>query len=448
MTAMLYQSQRALRQRRSVAMRKGQVAVLDIGTSKVACLVLQFDAEKARSIDDRDGVGNLHGQADLKIIGAATTRARGIEFGEIIDMEEAEAAIRTAVQAAQKMAGMRLDHVIVTFSGGRPRSYGVHGLVRVDEGEVTDFDVARVLAECDIPDYGTDTREAIHALPVNFTLDGRSGIANPRGQIGARLGVDLHLVTVGSRSLQNVMQCIRRCDLELCDVVVAPYAAGLSALVEDEQELGSACIEFGAGTTSVAVFFRRQMIYADAVRLGGDHVTRDIAQAFRVSESVAERIKTLNGGLVSTGMDDRDLIEIPTPDGHLTGDRRHVSRSELIGVIRPRVEEILEDARGVLEAAGFQYLPGQRIVLTGGGSQLPGMEDLAASVLGRQARRGQPLRIAGLPQSASGPAFSGVVGLALHMVHPQDECWDFDAPVDQIGGKSIHKAIRWFKENW
>ena len=435
-----------MRQRRAAAMRRGLVAVLDIGTFKVACLVLKFDPERAMAREE--GVGSLLGHGDFRVIGAATTRSRGIEFGEIVVMDEAERAVRTAVQAAQKMAQVRVDNVIVTFSGGRPRSYGVHGEVEIEDGAVTEYDVGRVLAECDIPDYGAGVREAIHALPVNFTLDRRTGLSDPRGQMGTKLGVDMHLMTVGSRTIQNIMHCIRRCDLELCDLSISSYAAGLSALVEDEQELGAACIDLGAGTTGVSIFMKRQMIFADAVRIGGDHVTRDICQALHVSENVAERLKNFHGGLVATGQDDRDLIELPSPIDEVASDRRTVSRSELIGVIRPRIEEILEDVRGMLQASGFEYLSGQRIVLTGGGSQLPGLEELATRVLGRQARRGKPLRVQGLPQAATGPAFSSVVGLALHTVHPQDECWDFEMPVDHLGNRSIKRAIRWFKENW
>ena len=446
MTLSLYESQRAMRQKRATAMRRGLVAVLDIGTFKTACLVLKFDPERALAA--RDGIGTLLGQGDFRVIGAATTRSRGIEFGEIVVMDEAERAVRTAVQAAQKMAQTRIDHVIVTFSGGRPRSYGVHGQVEVEDGAVTEYDIGRVLSECDIPDYGAGVREAIHALPVNFTLDRRTGLQDPRGQVGTKLGVDMHLLTVGSRTIQNIMHCIRKCDLELCDLSISSYTAGLSALVEDEQELGAACIDLGAGTTGVSIFMKRQMIFADAVRIGGDHVTRDICQALHVTETVAERLKTFHGGLIATGQDDRDLIELPSPIDEVASDRRTVSRSELIGVIRPRIEETLEDVRGMLQASGFEYLSGQRIVLTGGGSQLPGLEELATRVLGRQARRGKPMRVHGLPQAATGPAFSSVVGLALHTVHPQDECWDFEMPVDHLGNRSLKRAIRWFKENW
>ena len=151
MTGPLFESQRLLRQKRAVAMRRGQVAVLDIGSSKLACLILQFDAEKAQAMRNREGVGSLAGQGDLRVIGAATTKTRGVELGEIVDMEEAERGVRTVVQAAQKMANVRADHVIVTFSGGRPRSYGVHGEVDLEDGVVTEYEIGRVLAKATSP---------------------------------------------------------------------------------------------------------------------------------------------------------------------------------------------------------------------------------------------------------------------------------------------------------
>ena len=305
------------------------------------------------------------------MIGAANTRSRGMAFGEVDSMEECERAVRTAIQGAQKMANLRVDHVIVGFSGGRPRSYGVAGEVEVENGTVAERDIGAVLASCDVPDYGHD-REALHALPVNFALDGRSGLTDPRGQIGRDLAVDMHLVTVGAAPLRNILHCVRRCDLELGGIVVSSYASGVASLVEDEQELGAACVDIGAGATGVSIFLRRQMIYSDAVRMGGQHVTSDISQGLQVSMQDAERLKTMHGGLVATGLDDRDMIELPSILGDWDNDRRQVSRTELIGVMRPRVEEILEEVRARLDASGFEYLPSQRIVLTGGSRADPG----------------------------------------------------------------------------
>ncbi len=440
----LYEVQRAMRARREAALKRGVIAVLDIGTAKVACLVLQFVPDDGQAAPD--GRPTIR-QGAFRVIGAANTRSRGVTFGEISAMEECERAVRTAIQGAQKMAGLRVDHVIVSFAGGRPRSYGVTGETEVENGAVAERDIGHVLAACEIPDYGHDL-EAIHALPVNFCLDRRSGLTDPRGQVGSNLAVDMHLLTIGATPLRNVLHCIRRCDLELAGVVVSSYASGLASLVEDEQELGAACIDLGAGATGISVFVRRQMIYADAVRMGGAHVTSDICQGLQVSMQDAERLKTMHGGLVATGLDDRDMIELPSILGDWDNDRRQISRSELIGVMRPRVEEIFEEARARLDASGFEYLPSQRIVLTGGSAQIPGLELCASRILGRQCRIGKPLRVQGLPQSATGSAFATAVGLALHVSHPQDECWDFEMPADRHGARRVTRALRWFKENW
>ena len=190
------------------------------------------------------------------------------------------------------------------------------------------------------------------------------------------------------------------------------------------------------------------MIYGDNVRMGGDLITSDISKGLQVSYQAAERIKTLHGGVIATSIDDREMIEVGGDTGDFEHDRRRISRAELIGVMRPRLEEILEEARARLDASGFDYLPSQRIVLTGGTSQVPGLEGLASKILGQNVRLGRPMRVQGLPQAATGPAFASTIGLAMHAAHPQDECWDFDLPAERMGGRPLKKAIRWFKDNW
>jgi len=441
----LYQQQRAMRAMRRAAMQRGVIAILDIGTSKIACLVLRFDGpEKFRDVD---GIGSMAGQSAFRVIGAATTRSRGVSFGEIDAMQETERAIRTAVQAAQKMANTRVDHVIATFSGAGPRSYGLAGGVDLQGRSVGEEDIARVLAACEVPPIG-EGREVLHAHPVNFALDHRSGLGDPRGQIGNRLSADMHLLTVDENVVRNVIQAIKRCDLEVAGVASSAYASGISSLVEDEQELGAACIDMGGGTTGISIFIKKHMIFADSVRLGGDHVTGDIAKGLRVPWNTAERIKTFYGGVYATGMDDREQIEIGGDSGDWERDRRTVSRSELIGIMRPRVEEILEEVRDRLDAAGFDHLPSQQIVLTGGASQIPGLDGLAPKILGQQVRIGRPLRVQGLPQAATGAAFASAVGLCLFAAHPQDEWWDFDIPADSYPARSLRWAMKWFKDNW
>ena len=441
----LYQSQRAMRNMRRAAMQRGVIAILDVGTSKIACLILRFDGlEETR---DNDGVGSMAGQSNFRVIGAATTKSRGVRFGEIAVMNETERAIRTAVQAAQKMASVRVDHVIACFSGAEPRSYGLAGEIELQDSVVTEQDVARVMAACDVPDIG-EGREVVHAQPVNFALDHRTGLADPRNQIGNRLACDLHLLSVEASVVQNLLYCIKRCDLDLAGIASSAYVSGIASLVEDEQELGAACIDMGGGSTGLSIFMKKHMIFADSVRLGGDHVTSDIAKGLQVPLAVAERIKTKHGGVHATGMDDREMIEVGGDSGDWDKDRRQISRTELIGIIRPRIEEILEDVRVRLDSAGFDHLPSQQIVLTGGASQIPGLDGLASRILGQRVRMGRPLRVQGLPQAATGAAFSSTVGLCLFAAHPQDEWWDFDIPVERYPARSMKRAFKWFKDNW
>ncbi len=444
MTDAVLTSQRLMRDRLNAALKRGLVAALDIGSSKIACFIIKLDPSRV----SRNGqVGALGGYGSLRIIGAGVTRSRGVRQGEIVDMEEAERAIRTALEIAEKMAGERVDQVIGVIAGARPESFPSSAKVEVLNGAVCEADVARALGAC-APTKMPPGREILHAMPVNFALDGVSGLTDPRGMTGGALAADMHVVTVAAAPLRNLAQCVKRCDLELAGVVAAPFASGLATLVEDEQDLGGACVDLGGGSSSISLFLRRQLIYTGAVRIGGDHVTLDIAQAFSMSASAAERLKTLHGGVYTTEMDNREYIEAPQIGEDSVEERRRVPRSALIGVIRPRIEETLEGVRDQLEHAGFNHMPGRQIVLTGGGSQLPGMMEAAQRILGRRVRIGRPIRVAGLPQSAAGPAFAAAVGLSVYAVRQHDEVWDFDAVSPDSPRGRIGQAFRWFRKNW
>ena len=441
----LYELQRAMRAMRQSALQRGALAILDLGSTKIGCLILRFDGLDPSLASDQ--VGSLAGQSSFQVVGSAITRSRGIEYGEISSMQEAERAIRTVLQSAQKMANLRVDHLIACFSGGGPRSYGLNGVVKIENQIVQDEDIARVLSSCNLPDIG-DGREILHAQPVNFALDHRSGLIDPRGQIGNNLDVDLHMLTVRAKTIRDLAHCVKRCDLELAGVASAAYVSGRSTLVEDEQELGAVCIDLGGGSTSYSIFLKKHMIFAGSIMLGGNHVTRDISSGLQVPMVVAEKIKTKNGGLIATGIDDRDLIEIGGETGDWEHDRRTVTRSELIGIMRPRIEEILEDVRAQLEIAGFYELKSQKFVLSGGTSQTPGLDTLASRILGQQVRIGRPIRIHRLPQAYSGSSCSALVGLALFAAHPQDEWWDFELPNTSYSSRTVRKAVRWLRENW
>ncbi|SUZ32206.1 Cell division protein FtsA [Roseibaca ekhonensis] len=439
-----YASQRAMRQMRRLAIQRGVIGVIDIGSYKVAALVLKLEQTGPRATP---GIGNMAGQAGFRVIGAGTTQSCGVRFGEIAAMAETESAVRTALQAAQKMARARVDHVIVCLSGGAPRSYGLAGEVAIDGASVVENDIAQVMANCDMPDIGRG-RDVLHAQPINFALDHRTGLSDPRGQSGRSLSCDMHMVTVDTALVRDICNCLRRCDVEVAGVTASAYATGMSALVEDEQELGAACIDLGAGVSGVSIFMKKHMIYTDSVRMGGALVTSDISQGLQVDFATAERLKTIHGGVQATSMDDREMIEIGGNSGDWDKDRRTISRSELIGIMRPRIEEILEHVRARLDAAGFNHLPSQQVVLTGGAAQVPGLDGLAARIFGQQVRLGRPVRVRGLPQAASGPAFSSAVGLCVLATHPQDEWWDFDLPIESYPARSLKRAVKWFRDNW
>ena len=435
---------RAMRGRMRAALRKGMIAVLDVGTAKTACFVLRVDLarlDKAAESAAHDAFGAI------RVVGAGVTQSRGVKLGEIVDLEEAEKAVRTALEKAEKMAGERVDQVIACVSGARPESAGFFGDVEVEGDVIARRDIARALAACDWP-ARREGREVIHAMPVNFTLDNETSAAQPIGMAARQLAVDMHTISVADAPLRTLAACVRRCDLELAGVVAAPYAAAMSAMVEDEKKLGAACVELGAGSTNISIFLHNHLIHTESIRMGGDHITQDIASGLFMPTAAAERIKTFHGGAVATGLDDREMIEAPSLAEDHPSDRRRISRSALIGVIRPRVEEILEEARKALDAAGFMHLPGRRIVLTGGGAQLTGVEEVAQRILGRQVRIGRPLRLGGLPQATTGPEFAAAVGLAIHAARPQDELWDFEHVGPLSGRRRISGAFRWFRDNW
>jgi cell division protein FtsA len=259
-------------------------------------------------------------------------------------------------------------------------------------------------------------RAVLHSLPVSYALDESRDIRDPRGMLGRRLGVDMHVVTTDVAVARNLMLAVERCHLCVEAMAAAPYAAGLCALADDEADLGAAIVDIGAGTTTVAVFSHGRFVHADAFALGGNHITTDLARGLTAKVVDAERIKTLHGSAIYGASDDRDMITVP-PVGEDERELPHVvSRAALVRIISPRVEEILEMVRDRLAASPFAADPGARVVLTGGSSQLAGLPEIAARVLARRVRVGRPLGVAGLPEAAKGPAFAVAAGL---LIYPQ-----------------------------
>ena len=298
------------------------------------------------------------------------------------------------------------------------------------------------------PLEGLGDRELIHSIPVGFTIDGANGIRDPRGMFGHNLGAHMHVVTATSGAVKTLGTVIQRCHLDIDALAVAPYASGLATLVDDEMDLGVTVIDMGGGTTSFGVFFDGNVIYGDCVPLGGQHVTNDIARGLSTPVLAAERIKTLYGSAIPSPLDDQETIDVPIVGEEDSAQPNHVSKSLLVGVIRPRIEETFELVRSRLEASGFDKVAGRRVVLTGGASQLPGVRELAQLVLDKQVRMGRPIRVQGLAEAAGGPAFATCAGLLVYAANPQlDAPRLAPAPQSEPSGV-VNRVGSWLREHF
>jgi len=388
--------------------RSATVAALDIGTSKIVCLIARLKpCVQPESLSRRSHA--------VEILGIGHTRARGMKGGTVIDLAEAEEAVRHAVAAAERMAGLEIDSVITSVSAGRLQSELFHATVHVSGPTVANGDIERVLAAGSRHSL-RDGRVVLHSIPIGYALDNNRGIRDPRGMLGKRLGVDMHVVTADVAALRNLMLAIEHCQLTVEAMVATPYCAGLSVLADDEADLGAAVIDMGAGTTTLAVFSAGHFVHADGFAVGGNHITMDLARGLSANITDVERLKTLHGSVVGGVSDDRDVIAVPAVGADEREPPHMVSRGNLVGIIKPRVEEILEMARDRLNGSPFAADPRGRVILTGGASQLTNIAELATKILGRQVRVGRPLGISGLPEAAKGAAFAASAGL---LVYPQ-----------------------------
>jgi cell division protein FtsA len=386
------------------ARKSATLSVLDIGTSKIVCLVAQL-----KPVDNLEAFrGRTH---VARIIGIGHQRSVGLKGGAIVDLEAAEGAIRQAVHAAERMAKVEIQSVIVNLTGGRLGSQHLNGNIGVRGGAVTAADLNRVLSAASAV-HPRPGRAILHSLPTGYSLDAQANIVDP----AEKLGVDLHVVTAEAAAARNLMLSVERCHLGVEAVVATPYAAGLSSVVDDESDMGAVLIDMGGGTTSIAVFAAGHIVHLDALAVGGHHVTMDIARGLTTRVTAAERLKTLYGSAITTSADDRDMIAVPQVDEDERDVPGHLPKAHLTRIIKPRIEEILELIRDRLRNAGFAAQAGRRVILTGGASQLAGVPEVARRILQGQVRIGRPLGIKGLPEAAKGPGFAAAVGL---LVYPQ-----------------------------
>ena len=378
----------------------GPLAVLDIGTTKIVCLI-------ANTAED----------GEFTVVGVGHQLAKGIKSGVITDIAEAATSITAAVHAAEQMAGVTVESVIVSANGVNLKSRHVSVELDVLADGVSDQDIADIITE-GCASLASDETSILHCFPSHYSLDSARGLRDPRGMIGKKLGADLQIVTAREQYLKNMAQCVGRAHLNIAEQVMASHASALAVLEKDEMDLGVTLIDMGGGTTSFSVFVGGRNIYSDSIPVGGNHVTSDIAQGLSTSLHHAERLKTLHGSAVNSVKDTEVMIDVPQLGEREDEDEpTTMPRAMLVGVIRPRMEEIFELIRGKLEASGVDKLAGRRCVITGGASQMLAVSDLAERMLGKQVRKGKPIPITGLAEAVSGPAFASVIGMLHYVRH-------------------------------
>lgn len=417
------------------------ISVLDVGSSKICCMIARLRPCEDSSI--------LPGRSHkVEVLGMGYQRSQGIKSGVVVDMEAAERAIRLAIDSAERESNMTVDSLIVSVSAGRISSQTFSSDVDLFGREVRAADISAVLA-AGYNHCKDDERETLHALPIGYTLDGEQNISDPQSMVGNKLGVDMHVVSVDAAPIRNLELCINRAHLFVDGMVAAPYASGLAALVDDEARLGAACIDMGAGTTTISIFLNGNLVFADAVAVGGNHVTMDLARCFSIRVNDAERLKVLHGTASVPQSEHSETLTIPSIED--AGPPVQMTVAQCAQVIRPRVEETFEMVRERINRSGFANVIGRRVVLTGGASQLSNVSDVASSVLDANVRLGRPLGISGLPNNGKGPGFSAAAGM---MIFPQVASNEFVSGLPRIGTLgnqntgTFARMGRWVRESF
>jgi cell division protein FtsA len=376
------------------AYRPGLVTALDIGSSKIACLIGRAE----------------HGS--LRILGAALRESQGIRAGTVTSLDLVEESIRDCVAAAENHADARIQNVLISLNCGTPTSVTSRAAMSLDGALVTDAHLRALLAEgrarCVLEGH-----EIIQSAPTAYVVDEARGVRDPSGMFCQRIGVAMHAVAVKPSPLQNLKLAVERCHLNVVGALFAPYASGVAVLTEDEKQLGAILIDMGAGVTSIAVFLEGHLVHADVVPMGGFQVTTDLARMLSAPLSAAERSKTLFGAALGDMELNADVVAIHQmgEDGEESAMR--VPRSMLTRIIQARLEETLGEVQARLRASGYDVAAGRRAVLTGGACQLAGVRELAARILNKQVRIGRPQQLAGLPAASSGPDYATAVGLLV-----------------------------------
>jgi cell division protein FtsA len=405
---------------------KNLLVGLDIGTSKIVAIVAEITPE-----------------GEPNVIGMGTQPSRGLKKGVVVNIEATMASIQRVLEEAELMADCRITEVYTGVAGSHIRSLNSSGMVAIKEKEVTQADVDRVVETAKAIAIPND-QQVLHILPQEFIIDGQEDVRDPLGMSGVRLEVKVHIVTGAVSAVENVTKCVRRCGLEVRDVMLQPLASARAVLNEDEKELGVCLMDIGAGTTDIAVFTGGAIRHTAVIPIAGDQVTNDIAMTLRTPTKEAEELKVRFGCALRQLADPNDIIEVPG-----VGERgpRKLSRPMLAEVIEPRIEELYKLVQAELRRSGFEELLSSGIVLTGGSAMLQGMTELGEEVFHLPVRVGVPSYMGGLADVVRSPRYATAVGLLLEGREQYLRCQAARALFAGIGGVAV-RMKQWFKANF
>ncbi|MFI5308702.1 MAG: cell division protein FtsA [Polyangiales bacterium] len=368
------------------------IAGLDLGTTKVCAIV-------GERVDD-----------GIDIIGIGTSPSKGMKKGVVVNIDSTVQAIRAAIAQAEAMAACKIGTVYAGIAGSHVRGLNKEGVAAITDREVTDSDVQRVLEQSKAIPLPSD-RKVIHVLPQEYIVDDQDGIVKPVGMNGVRLEARVHLVTAATTSIQNIVKCAERCNLNVAEVVLQPLASAEAVLSDDEKEIGVALIDIGGGTTDIIVYAGGAAVHTSVIPIGGMNITSDIAAGLRTPTGEAERIKIKYGCAAPKMIDPEDTIEVPSVGGRAP---RTLPREVLANIIEPRVEEMFSAVQHVLSESGYLEMLHAGAVLTGGSTLLDGMAELAEEIMGMPVRRAMPSGVGGLSDMVKSPAYSTAVGLVKY----------------------------------
>jgi cell division protein FtsA len=378
-----------------VARKERYLVGLDVGTSKVTAVV-----------------GEALDAGGLDVVGIGVAESAGIRRGAVVNVDAAVDAIKKAIEEAELMAGVEIDSVHLALSGPQIKGFNSRGVIAVagKNREITREDVRRAIDAAKAVSLPTG-REILHVLPQDFVVDEQDGIGAPVGMLGARLEVNVHIITGNQSSTQNMVGCVNRAGVEVVETIVEQLAAAEAVLTQDEKELGVALVDVGGGTTDVAIYERGSLWHTAAIPIGGDHFTNDIAVGLRTPVPDAEKIKRKCGCALSAMVDEDETMEVASVGGRKP---RIMARRILSEILQPRAEEIFHMVWDEIRRAGYEKSLNSGIVLTGGGAILDGMPEIAEQIFDLPIRRGCPANVGGLADHVNSPTFATGVGLALY----------------------------------